>query len=316
MFKILGTGHALPEKIIKNDELAQMVDTSDEWIFSRTGIKERRVLSDESLVDISVKASRLALENAGIKISEIDLIIFSTVFPDFSSPSMACLTALELDATCPAFDINCACTGFLYALDTAAAYFAAKKVKKVLIICGEQMSRVIDWTDRATCVLFGDAAGAVVLGEGDGLLSSIITCKPNDQFIRVPNAQGTSPFITKQFEKPFVKMNGQEVYKFAVTAACNDISLVTKQAELKLSDINYVILHQANMRIIDAAISMLKIPKEKFLNCIESTGNTSSATIPVVLDEANRARKFKKGDIIALSAFGAGLTTGAAIIKW
>lgn len=315
-FRILGTGHALPKLIITNDELAKMMDTSDEWITSKTGIRERHILSDESLTDISFKAASLALENAGVNPSDIDLIIFSTSYSDNIVPSMACVMAEKFKINCPAFDLNAACTGFIYGLEVAAGFFARKKIKKALLVCGEQVSRFVDWTDRATSVLFGDGAGAVVLGEGNELLSIKLTSTPDRVVLRAPFYKSACPFTKGKDEKPFIVMNGQEVYKFAVSNACKDLKDAVSDAGLNFEKIDYVLLHQANMRITDAIIKLINIPGEKFLTCIDRTGNTSSATIPILLDEANRQNKFKKGDIIALSAFGAGLTNGAAILRW
>jgi len=315
-FSILGTGSQLPNLRVTNDDLAKKVDTSDEWIVSKTGIKERRILSNETLVDIAGKASLKALENAKVKLEDIDLIICATTLGETISPSTACLIAERLGATVPAFDINAACSGFVYALDVAAGYFARKKVKKVLVVCAEQISRLVDWNDRATCVLFGDGAAAAVLGEGDNLLAIRLTCNPDSKALYQNYTGGASPFNTLEPLPSFVKMNGQAVYRFAVNAVCNDLTAVLKEANVTEKDISYFLLHQANMRIIDAAIAHVKLSKDRFLNSIERTGNTSAVSIPLLLDEANRAGKFKKGDLLALSAFGAGLTTGACILKW
>jgi len=315
-FTVLGTGHALPEHVVTNDYLSKMMDTSDEWIIQKTGIKERRVLKGETLTDLAVLAAKHALTDALLDVSEIDLLLCATIFGDTFTPSTACIIAEKIGANCAAFDINAACTGFIYALDIAAGYFARKKVKKILIVCADQCSRLVDWTDRSTCVLFGDGAGAAVLGEGADLLSIRITAAPNSGVIKKYNIANISPFnegSKKIF--PHLTMNGQEVYKFAVNAACNDLRFVIKEAGLCEKDIDWFLLHQANMRIIDAAINQLCAPKEKFINCIEKTGNVSAASVPILLDIGNSG-KFNKGNLIAMAAFGAGLTTGAAVLRW
>lgn len=315
-FSIIGTGHALPELTVTNDDLAKRVNTSNEWIVEKTGIRERRIISVETLTDISTKAGAAALENAGVKPEDIDLVIYSTLGGDTVSPSMACVVALRLGINCAAFDLNAACSGFIYALDVAAGYFARKKARKILLVCGEQVSRFTDWDDRATCVLFGDGAGAVVLGEGDSLLSIRTDCIPNDTFIKIPYAKNTCPYTSAAFEKPYLTMNGQEVYKFAVNAASGGLKSVLAESGLQKEDISYYILHQANQRITEAIAKQFGIGKEKFLSNIERTGNTSSATIPILLDEVNRKGLLKKNDILAFSAFGAGLTSGAAVLRW
>jgi len=315
-FKILGTGSSLPALRVTNDDLSKKVDTSDEWIVSKTGIKERRILSSESLTDIATDACVKALESANAKIEDIDLIICATTLGDMYIPSMACLVAEKLGAKVPSFDVNAACSGFVYALDVAAGYFARKKVKKVLVVSAEQLSKHVNWQDRTTCVLFGDGAAAVVLGEGNNLLAIRLTCVPDSTALYANYTGGVSPFDTREKLSPYINMNGQAVYRFAVNAACNDLTAVIKEANLNENDISHILLHQANMRIIDAAIAHIKIPKDKFINSIDRTGNVSAVSIPLLLDEANKAKKFKKGDLLAISAFGAGLTTGACVIRW
>ncbi|MCL2294866.1 MAG: ketoacyl-ACP synthase III [Spirochaetes bacterium] len=315
-FSILGTGCALPELAVKNEDLSKIMDTSDEWIVKKSGIKERRIVSHESLTDLSETAALNALADANVKAQEIDLLIYATLMGDTVTPSMACVVAGRIGAVCPAFDLNAACSGFVYAMDIAAGYFARKKVKKVLIIGGEHLSRHTDWADRGTCVLFGDGAAAAVLGEGDALCSLHIASTPNKEFLSQNFIGGESPFCKRDYGQPYIRMNGQEVYKFAVNAICNDLKYVMEEARLSEKDIDHFLLHQANIRIIDAAIKMLDFPKEKFLNSIEQTGNVSAASIPILLDKGNRSGRFKKGDTLAISAFGAGLTTGSAIIRW
>ena len=315
-FNIIGTGHALPQKSVTNQDFCSILDTDDEWIFSKTGISERRILSEESLTDLSEKAVKNAFENAKIDPKEIDLVICATLCGDTHSPSQACLTAKRFDMVCPAFDINAACSGFIYALDIAAGYFMRKRVKKVLILCAEQMSRHLDFSNRSTCVLFGDGAAAVILGDGDGLLSIKISAVPDEHMIRIPFTGGNSPFNAREYEKPFLTMAGQEVYRFAVSSAINDLGFVMRDAKLRKDQIAYVLLHQANMRISEAVREKMGMSKEKFLACIQNTGNVSAVTIPMLLDNASRQGLLKDDDILAVAGFGAGLTTAACMLKW
>lgn len=319
-FTIKGTGSAVPKLAVTNDDLSRIVNTSDEWITTRTGVKERRVLSDETLTDLALEAAVKALEDAGVKPGELDFILCATIRGDIISPSMGCLLQGRLGADCPAMDINAACSGFMYALDVADAFFASGRVKKMLVVAAEALSPMVDWGDRATCVLFGDAAGAVVLEEGDDLLAICLQARGTPDPLRVTGFPARSPFMgnapAAEDEAAKVHMNGQEVYKFAVGAMTEGLQGVIAQAGLKDEDVDWVLPHQANIRIIQAAKQRLNIAPERFLHNIERYGNTSAATIPVLLDECRQAGKFRRGDILAMSAFGAGLTSGACLLRW
>ena len=316
-FKIIGTGSALPEFTLTNAMLSEMVDTSDEWITTRTGIGARQICTHETVTGLSAAAARRALENAGLAPEELDMIICATVRGDTLSPSLACMVQKEIGAGCPAFDINAACTGFIYALDLAEAYYKAGKLRHILIVSAEAMSLMTDWNDRATCVLFGDGAGAAVLAPGDGLKSIRLTARGADACLNIPAPTGESPFYKGLREPyPYTRMNGQEVYKFAVNAMHHDICDVLEAAAVPAQAVDWVMVHQANKRIIDAAKSKLPISPEKFLCTIEKYGNISSATIPIMLDEHNRSGQLKTGDTLVFSAFGGGLTTGAAVFNW
>jgi 3-oxoacyl-[acyl-carrier-protein] synthase III len=314
-FKILGTGHCVPSRVVTNDEMSTIVETSDEWIKQRVGVGERRVCTTETASELAFRAAEQALAMSNTSPEELNMILCATISGDDASPSMACWMQNMLGATCPALDVNAACSGFIYALDTAAGYFARKKVRKMLVIGAERLSRMIDWTDRNTCVIFADGAGAVVLGEGDAYLSSKLYAKGCDT-ISIPNYSGDSPYSTLPRRKPYIQMNGQETFKFAVNAMTGDLQDVIREAGLQQSDIAWVIPHQANARIIDAAARKLDIPAERFAKNIERYGNTSAASIPILLDELNRAGKFKKGDYLAFSSFGGGLTSAACVIRW
>ena len=315
-FQVIGTGSAAPACVKTNDDLSEFLETSDEWIRTRTGIRERRICTSETMSDLTEHAAKLALENAGIDAKELDLILCTTVRGDYMTPSQACVIQKRIGATCPAFDLNAACSGFLYALDVAESYFFCKKVKKVLVVSSEVMSKLVNWTDRSTCVLFGDGAGAAVLGEGDDMLSLRLTADGNWDALRIPQVNGNCPFGEEQGEPPYLSMNGQDVYKFAVTNMAADLTYVIEKAGLTTADVDYVLPHQANTRIIDAAAHRLSIPKEKYVISIDRYGNTSSASIPVMLDELNRGGRLKKGDNLAMGAFGGGVTSGAGVLRW
>lgn len=316
-FTILGTGMAVPKYSMTNDEMSKIVDTSDEWIRTRTGIQQRRICTTETITDLTVEASLKALDEAKVDPKELDLIICATLRGEYITPSQACVIQSKIGAVCPAFDVNAACSGFVYALDVADSFFSSGKVKKVLVVGFENLSNITNWEDRSTCVLFGDGGGAVVLGEGDDLLSIHTTAKGNPDVLYAPRGENCSPFYKHESEKPHIHMNGNEVYKFAVTSMVRGIRKAVKDAGLKMEDVTYVVPHQANLRIIDAAAERLgAVPRENYLCNIQNYGNTSAGCMPIVLDEANKAGKFKKGDIIAMCAFGGGLTTGSCVIRW
>ena len=314
--KILGTGSALPGKAVSNDELAGFLDTSDEWISTRTGIRERRVLSDETLQSLAERAGRAALENAGVAPEDIDFVLISTVQAETMSPALACDVQPALGLKCMGLDINGGCTGFIAALAVAEGLIASGRDHKLLVMSAEALSRFADWTDRSTCVLFGDAAGAAVVGEGEGVLDIRFASEPRHEVLCAHTPPGNSPFAVDPAPAQYLKMQGQEVYKFAVSHSLRDIRDMLAAHGLTPEDVDFYALHQANMRILEAVRTRLKVGPERFPHNIERTGNTSSATIPVLLDELNRAGKLKPGVRLILSAFGAGLCTGTALIRW
>lgn len=314
-FQILGTGSALPACRKTNDDLSQLVDTSDEWITTRTGIKERRILTTETVTEIAVAAAKNALDNSGIIASELDYIICPTLAGDYMTPSLACVVQMELGASCPAVDVNGACSGFLYGLDVAEGIFARKKARYVLVLAAERLSRILDWTDRSTCVLFGDAAAAVVLGEGDALRFLEVTAHGN-LCLAAPLSSGSCPYTEPDTRKPGLLMKSREVYTFAVGAISSGIEKAAQETGISTEETDYYFLHQANLRIIETARKKLGLPREKFPVNIQKYGNTSAVSIPLLLDEWNRAGKLKKGQHLVMCAFGAGLTTGTAAIDW
>ncbi len=315
--KILGIGSALPKKTVTNEDLAAFLDTNDEWISTRTGIKSRQVITDETLLSLGVSAGSAALKDSNTAADEIDFLICTTVQGDYVTPGLGCLLVGQLGLSCAAIDLNGACAGFVYALDMADAYIASGKANRILIVSSEANTRLCDWADRSTAVLFGDGAGALVVGEGDGYLASVLTVKPDDEALKMVPNLGNSPYALDH-QRPFspLYMAGQDVYKFAVSAVVSDVKSVCAKAGIEPSEIDKFVLHQANLRIIDAARQRLKQPVEKFPHNIERTGNTSSASVPILLDELKRAGELKGGELLLLSAFGAGLTTGTCLIRW
>ncbi len=315
-FSIIGTGMYVPPNIVTNDDLSKTLDTNDEWIRQRVGVQRRHICTGETTADLAYQAALRALENGGCTPEDLDLIICSTVSGDLSSPALACVVQKMLGASCPAYDINSACSAFLFLLETAAGYFARGKVRKALVIGAERLSKVLDWQDRGTCVIFGDGAGAALLASGEGYVDSVLSTKGNDEVIRIPAYAGASPYSTLESEKPFIQMQGQETFKYAVNAMCADITKLMQDNKLTADDVAYVVPHQANKRIIDLACMRLRIPIKKFYVNIQEYGNTSSASVPIALDELNRKGLLKRGDNLILTAFGAGLSNASCLLKW
>jgi 3-oxoacyl-[acyl-carrier-protein] synthase-3 len=321
---ILGTGSALPERIVHNTELARTVDTSDEWIASRTGIRERRVAGeDEAMSKFATLAAVEALRSAGVSAADLDLIVCATVTPDMPIPSTACIIQDMLAArNAAAFDLAAGCSGFLYGLTVAERFLASPQYRYVLLIGAEVLSKYVDWQDRTTCVLFGDGAGAVVVGAGEspyGVLASTLHADGAlADFIHVPAGGTREPASEKTLagRRHFIKMKGNETFKMAVRSMEEASRDALQRAGLATEDIQLFIPHQANRRIIDAVGSRLGLREEQVYVNIEKVGNTSAASIPVALDEAARRGRLKKGDVVLFTAFGTGLTWGAAVIRW
>jgi 3-oxoacyl-[acyl-carrier-protein] synthase-3 len=315
--KIIGTGHSLPKLVVTNDMLAEFLDTSDEWIRTRTGIQERRLLSDETLDELAAQAMRSALDDAGISAKDLDFIICSNVANNMVTPGFGCLLQGRIGATCPTIDINCACSGFVYALNMANAYFKAYDYKNILIICAEQPSRYCNWKERDTSVLFADGAAAVVVNnEGDHVLGFHLNNECNIEPLYYCRRLEPTPFNKVEEANHPLKMIGRAVYKIAIQSSTNDILQVLKKANMNIEDVDYFILHQANERIIKSICKNIGQDIKKFPMNIAHIGNTSSASVPILLDQLRKANTFKEGDIIVFSAFGGGFTTGAGIYKW
>ena len=320
---IISVGEYLPEKILTNRDLEKMVDTSDEWITSRTGIKERHLVgNNEAASDLAVKAAEDALRNAKLKAQDLDLIIVATITPDMQFPSTACFVQAKIGAkTAVCFDISAACAGFVYALATAHQFISSGLYKNALVIGTEVLSSITDWKDRNTCVLFGDGAGAAILSEvkSGGIISTYLGSDGMmTELLNVPAGGSRLPATHQTLDSRmhYIKMQGNELFKLAVTIMTQAAKKVLKQANLKFSDVDIVIPHQANARIIMAVAKKLGLSEEKIYLNIEKFGNMSSASTATALCEAVKEGKVKKGDIILLDAFGAGLVWGACLIEW
>lgn len=317
--RIIGTGSAVPEQIVTNEDLSKIVETSDEWISSRSGIKERRVAKEENTTSLAILAGKRALENAGVTAEEIEVIIVATCTSDYFFPNTACQVQEAIGAKhAVAFDLSAACSGFLFALSTAQAYIKGGIYQKALIVGAETMSKMIDWSDRSTCVLFGDGAGAaVVSAEETGVLELVQKSNGAGKGVLSCKARETRNLLNHESEtKEYLYMEGQPVFKFAVKTVPKCVEEVLKKAEVKKEEIRYYILHQANSRIIQSVAKRLKEPEEKFPMNLSLYGNTSAASIPILLDEMNRNGMLNRGDKLVLSGFGAGLTWGAVLLEW
>lgn len=314
--KIIGTGSAHPKCCVTNAMLEQFLDTTDEWITERTGIKERLVISSEKLEDMAVAAANKALEDANLTAKDIDFIICSNVVNEYVTPALSCIIQGKIGATCPTLDINAACAGFIFAMDMAEDKIRCKKAKNILIVCAEEPSRMVSWQNRSTSVLFGDGAGAAVVTEGDELKAISLTTSSLTDVLYYQRKLEPTPYIDKEENFEPLVMNGREVFKYAVKNSCRDIRKLLNETGLRAEDIKYYVLHQANLRIIDSIRRFLNVDEERIPHNIERYGNISSAALPALLDELNRAGKLQKGDKLVFSAFGAGFTTGACVIEW
>jgi 3-oxoacyl-[acyl-carrier-protein] synthase-3 len=320
---IAGTGSFVPETRLTNDDLARLVDTNDEWIVQRTGIRERRIAGkDESTATLATAAARKAIEAAGREPNDIDLILCGTITPEMTFPSTSCFVAANLGLTStPAMDLAAACSGFIYALDTGASFIKAGRYKTVLVIGAETLSRITDYKDRGSCILFGDGAGAVVLQRSsdpkrgviyaslhaDGSGWEMLFCKPGSRF---PIEEALVDAGDQ-----YLKIKGREVYKFAVTRFEELIEDAMRKCELTPETVSLIVPHQVNQRIIDSAVQKLNLPPEKVFVNIDKYGNTSAASIPIALDEAWRSGRVKQGDVLVFVAFGAGLTWANAVVR-
>lgn len=320
---LVSTGSALPEKILDNHEMSKLVETSDEWITERTGIKTRRIVTTETTLSLAVEASRNAMEKGNINPSDIDLVICATITPDTVVPSAACRIRQELGIEKGvAFDINAACSGFIYAINIAKSLMQTEGYNTALIVGSEVLSRIVDWTDRTTCILFGDGAGAAILRKdtdsgGEVLATHIESFNDVQNVLVCDNYPIDTPFyIGYKPENTRLVMDGQQVFRFAVNAIADSITAVLKKAGKSPDEVKYFVPHQANVRIIDSAANKLKIDKSRFFVNLDKVGNTSSASIPIALDELLDTVKPEKGDLVLIVGFGGGLTSGSALIQY
>ncbi len=321
--RIIGTGRCLPEKIMTNNDLADIVETSDEWITSRTGIKQRRISTGENTSDLAYQAGLRALEKTEIGAEALDLIICATITPDSFMPSVACIVQDRLGAKkAAAFDLSAACTGLVYGMAVATSFIESGMFQTILVIGAETLSKAMDWTDRGTCVLFGDGAGAVVLQaaeEKTGIRAMHMMSDGSKQdYLSLPAFPMVNPFVERKDQNlpPHISMKGQEVFKFAVRTISDLIQKVLAKAKMKEADIKYVVAHQANYRIIEQAAKFAGIALDKFYVNLDLYGNTSAATIGIALDEMNEKKLLEPGDKIILVGFGGGMTSGAILVEW
>ncbi len=320
---ITGWGMAVPERVLTNTDLEKMVDTSDEWIVARTGIRERRIVGpNDSTTSLGSAAARQALERAGITADELDLIVVATCTPDQFLVSQACLIQAEIGGNAGALDVGAACSGFVYALSQGSVHIQAGQAENVLVIGVDTLTRFVDWNDRSTSILFGDGAGAVVLQASDeprGLLSTVLGADgQGHKHLYIPGWGALVPESAELFPefRPYLQMNGREVFRFAVKAMGDSAAEAVRKAGLSFSDVDMLIPHQANVRIIDAAADRLDLPREKVWVNIDRYGNTSAASIPIALFEADAAGALHEGDNLVFVAFGGGLAWAAGVVRW
>lgn len=316
---IAGIGAYVPETIVTNDDLAKIVETSDEWITSRTGIRERRISTGEETSDLAAEAARRALAAAGVKAEDLDLIIMGTSSPDCNYPSGACEVQAKIGAVnAAAFDVSAACAGFIFAMNIVQGFFKSGIYQTALVIGAETLSKVTDWTDRSTCVLFGDGAGAAVLkNEKTGILDMLMGSDGTKGEALMCKSRTLGNFLTgTKPEIGFMTMDGQEVFRFAVKRVPESIETLMKRNHMTKEEIRYYVLHQANERIVEAVARRLKEPMDKFPMTIAKYGNTSTASIPLLLNDMVEQGMLKDGDKIILSGFGAGMTWGAVLLEW
>ncbi len=330
--KIIGTGSFIPETVVTNDMMATIVDTNDEWITTRTGISRRRLSSGEPTWYMGAEAARKALAASGLDPLAIDMIVVTTITPDYYTPSTACIIQDELGAkNAFCFDMNAACTGFVYALDMAGRYLSTPGINNILIVASENISKIVDYSDRSTCVLFGDGASAAIVshaqpGDSSCLLSTVLGAEGDGGGFLVSKAlEVKHPFVAEDKVWPdrfnhnlgrFVGMAGQDVYKFAVRSMSDSILKAADKAEVSMDELQYIVPHQANSRIVEAAARRMKVDPSILIQRMQDFGNTSSASIPICLDEMIREGRLKRGDKVAISGFGGGLTYGAAIFVY
>jgi 3-oxoacyl-[acyl-carrier-protein] synthase-3 len=321
---IVGTGSYVPERILSNADLEKIVETSDEWIVTRTGIRERRIAAEsETTSDMAAKAAQAALENAGVAAEEVDMIIVATITPDMFFPSTACFVQTRIGAfKAVCFDVSAACSGFLYALEIARQFIGTGAMKTILVIGAEKLSTIVNWTDRNTCVLFGDGAGAAVLRHRPGSRGILSSVNGSDgryaEILQIPGGGCKFPVTAENADQRLntIQMNGKETYKQAVTAMLNAGQTALEQAGVPVENVACFIPHQANLRIIEAIASRMNVSMDRFMINLDRFGNTSAAAVAIALDEAARTGRMKRGDTILMVVFGGGLTWASTAVEW
>ena len=314
--RIIGTGSALPEKVVTNDMLAGFLDTSDNWITTRTGIRTRRLLSTETLRELALEAAKKAIASSGLTPADIDYLICSNVANSYVSPSLGSIILGQLGCCCPTFDMNGACAGLVYSLDVADAFLKTGRARNILVVAAEQPSRFCDWHDRATSVLFGDGASALVVTGGEGFFDFRLTGNTHTDVMYYKRSLEPTPYDRVEERTQPLVMEGREVFRLAVESCIEDVDVLLERNGLKGEDIDLFLLHQANMRIIECIRQHLEQPKEKFPTNIQKYGNTSSASVGILIDELSRAGVLKEGATILISTFGGGFVPAAALLKW
>lgn len=313
---IVSLASYLPPHIVTNADLEARLDTNDEWIQQRVGVKQRHIATTETTADMGSEAAKRALAEAKSDGSDIDLILCATISSDDTSPSTASMVQKHLALSCPAMDISAACSGFGFLMHTAEAFLALPQYQRILLITSEKMSRLVDWNDRSTAVIFGDGAAALVVESSDELTDIKLSTWGGDDVIKVPNHPGNSPWYTGPTHHPYIYMNGQETFKFAVQSMVKDVRQIIEKHGYTAEDIAMIIPHQANIRIIQAAARRLKVDPQKVYQNIERLGNTSASSIPIALDECVRSGQIKRSDLIVFTSFGGGLSSAVGIMRY
>lgn len=313
---IISLASYLPPHIVTNQDLEQMLETDNDWIVQRVGVKQRHIATDETTGEMGAKAARKALDEAGLNGEEIDLILCATVSSDDASPCTAAMVQKHLGLECPAMDIAAACSGFGFLMETGLAFLQLGTYQKILLVTSEKMSRLVDWTDRSTAVIFGDGASALIIESSDKLADFYLANWGGDDVIKVPNNPGNSPWYTGEAHHPYIYMNGQETFKFAVQTMAKDVKDILAKHSYTVEDVAMIVPHQANIRILQAAARRLGVGEDKVIQNIDRYGNTSASSIPIAFDECVRSGKIKRGDLVVFTSFGGGLSSAAGIIRY
>lgn len=313
---IISLASYVPPHIVTNQDLEAMLDTDNDWIVQRVGVKQRHIATDETTGQMGAKAARRALDQSGLSDHEIDLILCATVSSDDASPCTAAMVQKHLGLTCPAMDISAACSGFGFLMQTGQAFLELPQYRKILLVTSEKMSRLVDWTDRSIAVIFGDGASALIVEKDDKLADFELAIWGGDDVIKVPNSPGNSPWYTGEKHHPYIYMNGQETFKFAVQIMVKDVKDILAKHGYTVDDVAMIVPHQANIRILQAAARRLGLSEDKVFQNIEKYGNTSASSIPIALDECIQSGKINRGDLVVFTSFGGGLSSAVGLMRY